>query len=79
MNDENKVSPEQVQMSGAVRSWPEHDCYAWNVQVYCSRPEYLCSECGVCRSVTGFRWRKWWRRLFSVFSAEPHFKRSAGE
>jgi len=56
---------------GQAATYPEHSCYDWNVQHYCSSPEYLSSECGVCGRITGFMWRKWWRRLFSLFSSEP--------
>ena len=55
----------------AAASWPEHSCYEWNRQHYLITPEYLASQCGTCGRITGFKWRKLWRRIFSLFSAEP--------
>jgi hypothetical protein len=53
---------------------PKHCCYAWNLQHFVSTPEYLSSECGVCGRITGFKWRKIWRRLLSLLTSEPHYR-----
>jgi hypothetical protein len=47
---------------------PEHDCYAWQAQTHTLSREYTLSECSICRRITGFRWRKWHRRLISLFT-----------
>jgi hypothetical protein len=62
-----------------AETYRQHDCYAWNVQMYQSRPEYLSSCCCVCGKITGFRWRKWWRRIYSLFSGEPHIRTKSEE
>jgi len=49
------------------KSWPEHDCYAWNVQHHHSQRDATYSTCGTCGRVTGFRWRSLRRRLVSFF------------
>jgi predicted deacetylase len=59
----------------ACAAWPEHDCYAWNVQHYHSSPTYQMATCGVCNRVTGFRWRSWWMRLRSLFTGNPRMPR----
>lgn len=69
---ENK--PLSVNPYGAARAYPEHDCYAWNVQHYISRTDYHASQCGLCGTITGFKWHKLWRRIFSLFSSEPQWK-----
>lgn len=55
---------------------PEHDCFSWNLQVYVSRKNYTASECALCKSITGFRWRSWWRRVASLFT-DKRFRRVA--
>ena len=57
-----------------ARTYPEHDCFAWNVQVYCSGPDCLYSQCRMCNRITGFMWRKWRWRIRSLFTSEPLFK-----
>ncbi len=60
------MTPENI----AAQAYPEHSCYEWNHQHYLSRPEYLASQCGVCGRITGFMWRKKWRRIVSCFTPE---------
>lgn len=62
--------------SQSAREWPEHSCYEWNRQHYISTPEYLASKCGTCGHITGFMWRKRWRRIVSLFTAEPMLRKS---
>ena len=52
-------------------SYIPHDCHAWNIQHYHSSPDYSMATCGMCKRVTGFRWRSWWMRIRGLFTAEP--------
>jgi len=54
-----------------AQSWPEHDCFAWQRQHYHMTPDYVSAECGTCRRITGFRWRKIWPRIRSLFTSNP--------
>ena len=54
-----------------AQSWPEHSCYEWNRQHYVSTPEYLATQCGTCGHITGFKWRRWWPRIVSLFTSVP--------
>jgi hypothetical protein len=49
-------------------TYPKHNCFAWNVQHYHSRPDCVYSCCGICGRITGFRWRKMWHRIRSLFT-----------
>lgn len=51
-------------------AYMEHDCLAWNTTHYVSSPNYHASVCGVCNKITGFRWRKIWPRIRSLFTSE---------
>src|SRR5271154_1116595 len=53
-----------------TQSYPEHSCYEWNRQISHCTPEYISHECGTCGRITGFMWRKGWRRIVSLFTAE---------
>jgi hypothetical protein len=66
--EEGKAPPKEEY--SAVASWPEHSCYEWNRQVSHVTPEYVSRECGTCGHITGFMWRKRWRRIVSLFTAE---------
>jgi len=48
-----------------------HDCYAWQRQHYLSTPEYHATMCGSCGRITGFKWRKIWPRIRSLFTSVP--------
>jgi hypothetical protein len=53
---------------------PEHDCYLWNHQITHCTPEYVSNECGMCGKITGFRWRKWSKRIRSLFTSnQDHY------
>lgn len=54
----------------AAQTYPEHSCYEWNRQHYISTPEYLSTQCGTCGHITGFKWRRPWRRFVSLFTSE---------
>lgn len=54
----------------ASQHWP-HDCLAWNATHYILKPDYTASACGHCGTITGFRWRSWRKRLWSLFSSDP--------
>ena len=54
-----------------VAAYPEHDCFAWQRQHYHMHPDYVSSECGTCGRITGFKWRKIWPRIRSLFTSEP--------
>jgi len=64
----------EVANESTARAYPEHDCFAWNVQVYCSGPDCLYSQCRTCNRITGFMWRKWRWRIRSLFTSDPLFK-----
>jgi hypothetical protein len=48
-----------------------HDCYAWQRQQYCSSVDAHYSMCGTCGRITGFRWKKIWPRIRSLFTSNP--------
>jgi hypothetical protein len=52
-------------------SYAPHDCYLWNHQHTHITPEYISNACGVCGKITGFMWRKWSKRILSLFTSEP--------
>lgn len=51
--------------SGQAKTWPEHDCYAWQVQHWHNQSDATYSACGTCGRITGFRWKSIKRRMIS--------------
>jgi hypothetical protein len=72
MTDPKPVSPPP---SECAATYPEHSCYWWNCTHYVSAPEYTASQCGVCGKITGFKWRKKRKRLVSLFTSAPLFRK----
>ena len=54
----------------AAQTYPEHSCYEWNRRHSLCTPEYIACQCGTCGRITGFMWRKRWRRIVSLFTPE---------
>jgi hypothetical protein len=52
-------------------TYPEHDCFSWQRQHYCSNRLALYSQCGTCGLITGFQWRGIWPRIRSLFTSDP--------
>lgn len=68
----NEFNPYAGTCTGtAAQTYPEHSCYEWNRQHYVSTPEYFATECGTCGHITGFKWRRPWRRFVSLFTSDP--------
>jgi hypothetical protein len=63
--------PRRSEDADAAQAYPAHSCYEWNRQVYHCTPEYTSAECGTCGKITGFKWRRPWRRIVSLFTDEP--------
>lgn len=54
-------------MNEQTRSYPAHDCYEWNKQVYFADISYVGSRCILCDHITGFKWRSWRRHFTELF------------
>ena len=65
----------ETPMNQCAQAYPEHSCYEWNRQHYISTPDYQASQCGTCGHITGFKWRKLWRRIVSLFTPEPTLRK----
>lgn len=61
----------EASAQNCAAAYPEHDCFAWQRQCYCSDLLSQHSECGTCGRITGFRWKKVWPRIRSLFTSEP--------
>ena len=75
MSIENKVPMTSFDEQHAAQTYPEHSCYEWNRQHYQCSPEYTAAMCGTCGTITGFKWRKPWRRFVSFFTDEPTLRK----
>ncbi len=61
----SEAEMQKAQMQGQAKTWPEHDCHAWNVQHWHTQADANWSSCGTCGRITGFRWKSLRRRLVS--------------
>lgn len=73
------TNPNLARTQGPAATYRPHDCYLWNAQHTHITPEYISNECGVCGKVTGFMWRKWSKRIRSLFTSEPDHTSTSNE
>jgi hypothetical protein len=60
-------------LSAAAEMVQPHNCYAPNWQHYEFAREYVVARCGRCGRITGFKWRRVWARIRSLFTESPEF------
>ncbi len=60
----------------ANKTYPEHDCKAWNYQIYGTQDDCFYVKCIICGHLNGVWWFSPWKRIKNLFKRSLGFERS---
>ncbi len=55
-------------IGGVAKTYPSHDCEAWNTTGYNLTPKYTAKVCTICNKITRLYWKSWKDRIKNLFN-----------